>query len=296
MALLKPTLFSDVYKSFLSKITDDMYMQLDLEDTYAILQQLLLSAIPKFEFPRQSLEYHLVPTEEVDWDSLVVLNWCFVNHLTRQEINILSNYMIVQWIGQQLASVENVRMKYSGSDFKFTSQANHMQKLLQLKKDYERQGFHLQRLYKRRAVDNYGIYRSTFGNIMSTPHYTDTNSISGTVAKENPLMIENLNLIRGDSFSFDISISDLDNIHQVITEITFSVKKTKQSVDYAFQKTLDNGITETDTLKYRIDIAPEDTINLVPGEYIYDIEVKINRAVYTVMMGNILIKEDITTN
>jgi hypothetical protein len=57
-------------------------------------------------------------------------------------------------------------MKYSGSDVKFTSQANHMQKLLQLKKDYEREGFHLQRLYKRRKVDEKGIYRSTFGDLM----------------------------------------------------------------------------------------------------------------------------------
>ena len=40
-------------------------------------------------------------------------------------------------------------MKFSGTDFKFTSQANHMQKLLVVKKDYEREGFHLQRLYKR---------------------------------------------------------------------------------------------------------------------------------------------------
>ena len=57
-------------------------------------------------------------------------------------------------------------MKYSGSDFKFTSQANHMSKLLTLKKDYEREGFHLQRLYKRRLKDNDGIMRSTFGSIM----------------------------------------------------------------------------------------------------------------------------------
>ena len=55
--------------------------------------------------------------------------------------------MIVEWMGQQLATVELIRMKYSGSDFKFTSQANHMHKL----KDYERKGFHLQRLYKRKA-------------------------------------------------------------------------------------------------------------------------------------------------
>ena len=73
--------------------------------------------------------------------------------------------MIVEWLGQQLASVENTRMKYSGSDFKFTSQANHMQKLLALKRDYEREGFHLQRLYKRRAPDENGIPRSTFGII-----------------------------------------------------------------------------------------------------------------------------------
>jgi len=44
--------------------------------------------------------------------------------------------MVAEWIGQQLASVENVRMKYSGADFKFTSQANHIQKLTQLKKEY----------------------------------------------------------------------------------------------------------------------------------------------------------------
>jgi hypothetical protein len=58
-------------------------------------------------------------------------------------------------------------MKYSGTDFKFTSQANHMQKLLVIKKDYEREGFHLQRLYKRRLADENGIYRSTLGDVMN---------------------------------------------------------------------------------------------------------------------------------
>jgi hypothetical protein len=75
--------------------------------------------------------------------------------------------MVVEWLGQQIASVENTRMKYSGSDFKFTSQANHIQKLIQLKKEYEREGFHLQRLYKRRAPDKNGVMRSTFNTIMA---------------------------------------------------------------------------------------------------------------------------------
>ena len=46
------------------------------------------------------------------------------NILTQEEINILSLYMVVEWLGQQLATTENTRLKYSGSDFKFTSQAN----------------------------------------------------------------------------------------------------------------------------------------------------------------------------
>lgn len=157
------TPFSDVYNNFLSKITDDMYMELTLQDTEKILYELLVAALPKFQFPRQDLSYQQIQVEGQYEEQTI---WAFVNKLTQQEINIISTYMIVEWIGQQLASVENTRMKYSGSDFKFTSQANHMQKLLQMKKDYEREGFHLQRLYKRRKKDDTGVYKSTFGTIM----------------------------------------------------------------------------------------------------------------------------------
>lgn len=149
------TPFSSIYNSFLSKITDDMYMELTPEDTNKLLLELLQSAIHKFEFPRVDLTNFTLELEQ------------FNIQLSNEEINIISTYMVVEWLGQQLASVENVRMKYSGSDFKFTSQANHMQKILLLKSDYEREGFHLQRLYKRRRADEKGIMRSTFGDIMS---------------------------------------------------------------------------------------------------------------------------------
>ena len=160
------TPFSDVYTNFLSKITDDMYMELTPQDTKAILEELIINAVPKFEFPRQDLSYELRDLGNQDDEGNPIEELVFVNELTDQEVNIVTTYMIVEWVGQQLASVENVRMKYSGSDFKFTSQANHMQKLLQLKRDYEREGFHLQRLYKRRLKDKDGIYRSTFGSLM----------------------------------------------------------------------------------------------------------------------------------
>lgn len=181
MSNITSTPFSYIYDSFLSKITDDMYMELTELDTYQLLEELLLSAIQKFEFPRVDLtEYELVSiTDEIKYTgaesgqeevpAILYEGGSFTNTLTAEEINILATYMVVEWLGQQLASVENTRMKYSGSDFKFTSQANHMQKLLQLKKDYEREGFHLQRLYKRRQKDSEtNVYKSTFGSIMFT--------------------------------------------------------------------------------------------------------------------------------
>ena len=162
------TSFSLVYDSFLSKITDDMYLELDEQDTSRMLRQLLLSAIEKFEFPRVNLwDYTLLEENDDNIEQFYSHQGGYFNNLlTHEEINVLATYMIVQWLSQQLASVENTRMKYSGSDFKFTSQANHMQKLLQLKKDYEREGFHLQRLYKRRTPNKNGIMRSTFDIIM----------------------------------------------------------------------------------------------------------------------------------
>lgn len=45
-------------------------------------------------------------------------------------------------------------MKYSGSDFKMTSQANHLAKLLTLLTECQRQSFHMQRLYKRRRIND----------------------------------------------------------------------------------------------------------------------------------------------
>ena len=138
------TPFSVVYDDFLSKITEDMYMELNEKDTYQLLEELLISSIYKFEFPRVDIFNYVLKEDTEKKDKLKTGYFNVI--LTREEINILSTYMIVEWLGQQLASVENTRMKYSGNDFKFTSQANHMSKILTLKKDYEREGFHLQRL------------------------------------------------------------------------------------------------------------------------------------------------------
>ena len=166
MAVKNYTSFSKIYDSFYAKITDDMYLEFTEAETSAMAQDLLLTAVHKFEFPRTPLYYRLNHHNEKDADGNCYKVGAFKGRLTAEEINIIAIYMVVEWIGQQLASIENTRMKYSGSDFKFTSQANHMQKLLLIKKDYEREGFHMQRLYKRRIRDINGVYHSTFSKIM----------------------------------------------------------------------------------------------------------------------------------
>ena len=149
------TTAQQVYDEFLSQITDDMYMELTPEDTAALLEELLESAIPWFEFPRQSLERE-------DPDKPFGDDNNFVNDLTKEEIGILAKYMTVEWFGQQLASIELVRQKYSGSDFKLTSQANHLQKMISLLTESQRDSFHMQRLYKRRRINDQGYIESNW--------------------------------------------------------------------------------------------------------------------------------------
>lgn len=193
-------------------------MELTKEDTFKMLNELLFSAVHKFEFPRISLQYKQTERFSFSHNGDFIKEYVFVHQLTYEEINILATYMIVEWLGQQLASVENTRMKYSGSDFKFTSQANHMQKLLQLKKDYEREGFHLQRLYKRRIPDKRGVMRSTLGVIMQPVNYSagsleedsyrDRNVISYEDLIDKP-QIESHELIGNKKFS-ELSLTSID--------------------------------------------------------------------------------------
>lgn len=157
-----------IYDDFFSRITDDMYMELTPEQTQGMLLKLLNQAIPWFEFPRQPLEIIEVEIPPVDPEDPPTYETVIEGDLTREEIGIIGTYMVVAWLGQQLADIDVTRQKYTGADFKLTSQASHMQKLGKLKKDYEDQGFHLQRLYSRRKKDDEGVIQSTMGMIMES--------------------------------------------------------------------------------------------------------------------------------
>lgn len=180
------TSFTKVYSAFLDQITDDLQMELTPEDTIKDLQHLLINGIPEFEFPRKVLTDYTIETEVIDekdltdddfvigiiWNDIededptvakvIVERSTFAADLTSEEIYILALIMKCGWLQRQVTSIENTRMKYSGSDFKMTSQANHLAKLLTLLAECQRQSFHMQRLYKRRKVDDTGAISSNW--------------------------------------------------------------------------------------------------------------------------------------
>ena len=188
------TPFTDVYNRFLGKITDDMYVELTPQDTIKDLRNILIDAIPGFEFPRHNLYDYTIETEVKDedkvltddfilgllWDEIpeddslnavprvVIEKSSFAAELTSEEINILAILMMCAWVQRQVTSIENIRMKYSGSDFKLTSQANHLAKMVSLLKDCRTQSHHMQRLYKRRKIIDNGEYRSNWSVLRET--------------------------------------------------------------------------------------------------------------------------------
>ena len=156
-----------------------MYLELTPEDTIKDLQNLLIDAIPGFEFPRINLYDYKIDiasiyeNEVVENDFVIGVVWndsldleeiprvlvdrsSFNNKLSQEEINILALLMKQSWVQRQVTSIENTRMKYSGADFKMTSQANHLSKLLSLLEESRRDSFHMQRLYKRRKLSKDG--------------------------------------------------------------------------------------------------------------------------------------------
>ena len=148
------TTLEEMYDIFLGSITDDMYMELTKEDTEGMLDEILMKALPNFEFPRKNIF-------DINWSERH-----FNVQLTAEEENIICMYMIAEWVSYQLASVELVRQKYSSSDVSLTSQESHRARLISLKTNYRDVGFHYQRLYCRRRVNENGEVVPTMDMIM----------------------------------------------------------------------------------------------------------------------------------
>ena len=105
------TPFNKVYDAFHSRILEDEWFQWMYEEAEQDWRQLLENAITWFKFPRVSLEY--------DENG-------FVDNLTMAEIQVLADFMKVEWLNRCIMTWENVKPLYEEKDF---SQANLLDKL-----------------------------------------------------------------------------------------------------------------------------------------------------------------------
>jgi hypothetical protein len=151
------TPFYAIYCTFLSKITDDLYLEWTLEDTFKNLESIFLDSLTRFEWPKFGLwNFSKDAIGMVGADGSVVSYGKYLIDLTLDELNIFADLMAIEWLNRQIRTVNLTRMKYSSKDFQFTSQANHIDKLLATKQQFEADNKKMQRLYQRRTIDAAG--------------------------------------------------------------------------------------------------------------------------------------------
>jgi len=101
-----------------------------------------------------------------------------------------------------------------------------------------------------------------------------------------------LSMVRGDTFSFDVNFSEFED--KTIDGLFFTVKRKEFDKKFIIQKSLEDGITTEAEYSYRVRVAPDDTRTVIPGSYVYDLQVCIGDDVYTILKGNFSIQPDVT--
>ena len=105
----------------------------------------------------------------------------------------------------------------------------------------------------------------------------------------------NLEMTKGDTLSFGIKIQ---NLGQALESAYFTVKNNFDDNTVLFQKSLENGV-EIDHIDgndyyYKVRVAPEDTANLEPKKYYYDLEINVNDDTFTILKGILDVSFDIS--
>ena len=101
----------------------------------------------------------------------------------------------------------------------------------------------------------------------------------------------NLTMVRGDTLAFGL---EFDGLNQDLDSCFFSCKESYSANDYVFNKSLADGISKVSDGKYRVRVAPEDTIGVEAGVYFYDLQIGVNDDIFTIMKGSITIEPNVT--
>ena len=125
------TPYSKVYEAFLARILEDEWDNWLIDEAEADWRQILDAALPWFKFPRVSLEQ----TEEG-----------FCGELGTAEIQIIANFMKVEWLNRCIMTWENVKPLYVERDF---SQANLLDKLCAMLEQEKKKAQEVESIYYR---------------------------------------------------------------------------------------------------------------------------------------------------
>ena len=108
-----------------------------------------------------------------------------------------------------------------------------------------------------------------------------------------------ISMIRGDTMSFSFQLKGLGG--QRPEDIKFTCKETTEDVNPLFICVLGEAITEIsydpdkDMLTYRVRVRPDQTAELDIGRFFYDLELKVNGDIITLMTGRFSLEPEITT-
>ena len=92
------TSFFEIYCRFLDKITDDMYLELSLEDTLRIIESIFMDSLPEYSYPRFRIGLYdpdIVTSDALDEEGNPVVTGAFVDTLTNEEKDIIAEIMLL---------------------------------------------------------------------------------------------------------------------------------------------------------------------------------------------------------
>jgi hypothetical protein len=127
------TPFSDVYGFFTRKVTDYSFINMTEAELNAILYELMQSAVVKFKSCKQNIFNRDDTSFSVD--------------LTDEEKEIIGTLMVVEWLTNKVASTQLLSMVMSDKEFKWSSQAQQLKELRQLRESMEEEANDLIKMY-----------------------------------------------------------------------------------------------------------------------------------------------------
>lgn len=104
---------------------------------------------------------------------------------------------------------------------------------------------------------------------------------------------KNITMVRGDTLSFNVEVTDSDGEIIEVDSAYFTCKKISTDDSNIFKKALGAGITQNED-GITVRVAPEDTRNVNAGQYFYDMQLGVGEDIFTILKGVLEIEQDVS--